>query len=174
MLQQAIVSLIGDTQSILMRSNTVSGGDETPPFGFINIYAVKQQDTFTHLHVDLKIVATGNDAPNLADFADSFDIQLNNTVHIPTELLIRQINMLNFAYNTDFVSDDEIEVIRDLEIPANLQTKDSLLITEFHMHDNGVDYQGSANMIHATHLTYSKTEQVINEILEKLATQNKV
>lgn len=170
MKKNAIITLVGDVQKILLRECTIQPKTKTPPFGFLNIYAVREKDVFKYLEVSLKIVAKGGDVEQLIEHPDKFFISLNGEQHLPTELLIRQIQMLNYGYNCGTVTEEEIEIIREFNVTnTSLENKEPIFITEDFMAQHlGKSYPLNDNMIGATQMAYAATLDELNAIVEQL------
>lgn len=173
MTNEEMLDLIGERQKILLRDRTVQSEQEVPPFAFINIYAVRDYGVFKYLEVNVKIIAKGADSETYVDHPSKFTIALDESQHLPTELLIHQIQTLNFGYNSSTVSFEEVQAIRNYHVPnASLEDKAPIFITEDYMAEElcDDDYRLNENLVQATHMAF----QAVLEDLESIFRQVKV
>lgn len=171
MTHQDMLDLLGTRHKILIKERTVSYDDnEVPPFAFINIYAVQEQGAFGYLEVSVKVVGKGNEAEDFVEHPSQFTIALDESQHLPTELLIQQIQMINYGCNTDTVSEKEVEIIRNFNVPsASLEALDPIFITEDFMVEalDDKNYHFEENMIYASHMAFQAVLDDLNEIFNK-------
>lgn len=174
-----ILSLIGNTQKILVRERTFSLNEDSTPYGFLNIFAIRVDDKVNEIEVSLNMVSKGESSDHHAVVNSTFSLDLNANLDLATEVLLQQLEALAQGYNVGIISDDEVEVIHTwrekyLEECASNTTTPIFITQDFMAQKLGQSYKDSENFVQATEFMYSETLKELQSLFEKLMPQEEV